>query len=229
MTNQVTKIDDIPGTVTVSRPQSSPFTPRVQMLFTTSQVMTQWNKERGGKPDEGDFWLTPQNVNLGTKFYFVPCGIRDHALQTDRTGVTKESFNTSDPEFQECVAIRASNKKVEGAFTYVGQDALLWLPTMKLFAVYFFSNNAARVVEGFYKDEKTNAFGCLHILHSGQYFSKRFNKMNKTPEVQRVTEVVVGDAANNPTPEELREEIMKFRNPIVRNATPVPGVDGHPR
>lgn len=223
-----------------------PFTPRLQIITGTSQVVKNWKKEEGPAPEDGVFWLGPPGgKNLGRKFLAVPLALRDHALQTKKSNVSKESYlsadkgsppkNLDEKIFAEIMALPKQQPK-EGIFNWWGVDALLWLPNQRLdngdaistgvFAVYFLHSTA--------RPEKNNCVanrGKLCYVRSHENHSTSFTW--STPEIGPMNGDGRFDPVEFPLPSkcEIEMEVTKFLNPSPKGEgrENSDGVGGAPR
>jgi hypothetical protein len=230
---EIAKIDNIESSVSSNAPTDSPFTPRIQLLHSLSQIIKEW-KSDGDKPVEGDFWFGPPGgLNLKRQIYVVPISTRDHALRYSGKSVIFESFqrqsveahpprNREEEIFRE-IEKSPKNDVAKKQMNMWGADTLFWLPQLKTFAIYFFHSTARNVV-GKFKDSSKNVnnLGKLMILSSVTIKSSQFSW--PSPEATIAPPFDLSDSeqltlseqikGSIPSPEKIKEEVTKFLNPV---------------
>lgn len=236
---EIAKLDNIESSVSSNAPTDAPFIPRLQILYSLSQVMKDWKEsEQGKKPFEGDFWLGPPGgVNFGRSVYIIPIALRDHALRYSGKNVAAESFkrqeskilppNNKDEEIFREIENSPKQDQSKKQMNLWGVDTLFWLPPQCLlsvgtFAIFFFHSTARQETSKF-KDSKKNVNNCgkLMILESKPVKSANFSWLSPEPSfpppfnLADSEQVRLSEAIKNsiPAPETLKEEVTKFLNP----------------
>ena len=247
----ITQLNEIQGTTGASLPPPTAWTPTIQIVYATSELLKGWdNKEDGPKPEPGEFWMGQKNgKNLHKSFVAVPLSFRDHALQTGPAGVTAESFSrfvkghptdpmpvSATPDQQVFNRIESGPKsekikdgtgKEKDHLNRWGNDVLLWIPEHKCFAQIFLHSTNRQCVSAYVEN-----LGKFVRVRSFSPPSAQYTWY--LAECRPIADVSTLDPAKEtflPSNDASLEEVTKFKNPKNRNeqgATPT-GVDGRPR
>ena len=236
----------VQGTVSNNVSTEAAFTPRLQLIHGLSGVRTQWNKDSGPKPDEGNFCVGPPGFFfMGQKFFCVPLAQRDHALETKDDNVLLESFNAPGvgqmpANDAESVFLQIKSKmgtKEKGIQRRVGKDVLLWVTPQAQadprwpgltgsgkFAVYYLAGTAVPEAENFKRNFNRKVLVRSHqITTSFTWY---------VPEVDLHEDGSL-DPSELPDLNIARDELTKFMNPVAKGDNmpkqTAEGVDGRAR
>ena len=244
----------IVGTVSDNVSIESRFTPRLQLLAALSKIRTQWNKDQGPKPEEGNFALGPPGfIFLSNQFFCVPLAWRDHALRTKGDDVLLESYNSpalgclpKTPEEQVfndikmAAAAKSEADKKANIQNRTGKDVLVWVPQQAIqnspypqmskgvYGAYFLAGTATPEAENF----KVNFFKKVRV-RSRQIDNRKTGFTWFVPEVE-LQDGGILEQEEMPNMVITKEEMTKFANPTAKGsdlpqATAAPGVDGRAR
>ena len=214
-----------------------PFTPRIQLIHSTSKIIKEWNNADGKRPEAGEFLLGPPGQKLiGRTLNAVSLMWRDHALQVKGNEVTLESFDCPKPGhpaknqdqeiFNKIIASkRSGDKKVQNR---VGKDVLFWLPDYGVYAIYFFANTATKEAGNcVIKVEGQPKFGrfCIFTSYETPPSSSGFQWW--LPEIENE---MIPDGTVLPPQDQVIKEIQAFVSPSPKGeGRTSEGVDGRPR
>lgn len=245
MSNEVIKLDKISaiqGTVGASIPHTQAWLNSVQVLYPGSRIITTWTKEDGSIPPVGEFWYGNKNGTLlGKSFIAIPITFRDHALQMKGSEVTLESYKrlpqradefspfpvNASQEEKDFHAIEIAPKQDGKFLNRWGNDVLLWIPQLKVFATLYLHSANRSCTDGY-----ANNLGkfCKLKVYTPPSAQQTYYLMECRP----VADISTLDPAKEiwvPTDEAMVEEVTKFKNPSPRNSNNNmgTGIDGRPR
>lgn len=112
------------------------FLPSIKLLQGTNPELSD------PKNQQGDYYLTLHNKNLGKKFKTCIIGRRAHALLMLAGKKAKESFNIKSPIF--AVIRNTKSTQDQAVRASYGHDFLCYLPEDDVFATFFLGQKALR-------------------------------------------------------------------------------------
>lgn len=217
---------------------STDFTGRIQLIYGTSKVRTEW-KGKGKKPDDGTYWWGTSDDNgksLGTEWLGVVIATRNHALQLKAGQADMEAFDrpapgkppaTKEQEIFMQIETKArdyKNNKDYANKAMFGSDVLFYVPSINEYGIYFMHSTASTEASNCRANKGKLVKICLQNPAPKNKQGITYNSPS-VEDTDQPTEPI------NIDPDKLKLEYARFVNPIAKgNFTEiVQGPDGRVR